>query len=106
MRGEVDRVDESSLSEPDAITLGCLRENLAQELRHLDARLIEHTVSAMPFSGPAVLLATMARTVLVDAQAAENYLERLRGGGTWIDQQSERRVPGHAVEREPDLPRG
>ena len=44
------------LSEADAITLGCLVENINAELGDLDARVIEHTVTAMPFSGPAVLL--------------------------------------------------
>ena len=89
-RAEAERVDRSRLSEADAVTLGCLLENILQELRALDVRLIEHTVTAMPFGGPAVFFATAARTVLADEQAAVDYLERLRASGTWIDQQTER----------------
>jgi uncharacterized protein (DUF885 family) len=102
--GETDRLDRSRLTEAGRVTLGCVVENVAQELRALDVRLIEHTVSAMPFSGPAVLLATAARTVLTDAQAAADYLERLRGGGAWIDQQSERLRIGAGKGRLPVAP--
>lgn len=84
------RFESSSLSDADAVTLGCLVENVGQELRELDARLIEHTVTAMPFCGPARLLATAARTVIVDEQAAADYIERLHRSGEWIDEQSER----------------
>ncbi|HTX07976.1 MAG TPA: DUF885 domain-containing protein [Solirubrobacteraceae bacterium] len=87
---QVRRTDEAHLSEADEITLGCLVENVGEEQRDLDARLIEHTVTAMPFGGPAVLFAIAARTVIGDPQAAGDYLERLRAGGGWIDQQSER----------------
>ena len=82
---ESNLVDPSRLSDADGVTLGCLLENVAQELRGLDARLMEHTVTAMPFSGPAVLFATAARTVLADEHDAVDYLERLRASGTWID---------------------
>jgi uncharacterized protein (DUF885 family) len=101
---EVDRLRLASLSEPDGITLACLRENAVGELRDLDARLIEHTVTAMPFSGPSELLATAARTVLADEQAAADYLERVRAGGTWIDQQTERLQIGAAKGRLPVAP--
>ena len=101
---EADRLDSSTLPEADAITLACLRENAAGELRDLDVRLIEHTVTAMPFSGPSELLATVARTVLADEQAAHDYLERLRAGGTWIDQQAERLRIGAAKGRLPVAP--
>ena len=40
---------------PTTITLGRPVENINAELGDLDARVIEHTVTAMPFSGPAVL---------------------------------------------------
>lgn len=98
------RFQPSSLSDADAITLGCLIENADQELRALDARLIEHAVTAMPFSGPAVLLATAARTVVGDEPAAAAYLERLRHGGEWIDQQSERLRIGAGKGRLPVAP--
>jgi uncharacterized protein (DUF885 family) len=98
------RLEQPQLSEADAITLACLIENIHQELRELDAGLIEHAVTAMPFSGPAVLLATAARTVMVDAQAAADYLERLRRSGEWIDQQTERLRIGAAKRRLPVAP--
>jgi uncharacterized protein (DUF885 family) len=101
---EADRLELASLSEPAGITLACLRENVAGELRDLDVRLIEHTVTAMPFSGPAELLATAARTVLADEQAAADYLERLRAAGTWIDQQTERLQIGAGKGRLPVAP--
>ena len=84
------RIDEAQLSEADGITLGCLFENVGEEQRDLDARLIEHTVTAMPFAGPAVFFAVAARTVIGDPSAADAYLERLRASGGWIDQQGER----------------
>jgi uncharacterized protein (DUF885 family) len=93
--------DPSQLSDADAVTLGCLVENVHQELRDLDARLIEHTVSAMPVGGPPVLLGLAARTVIADAQAADDYLERLRRSGGWLDQQTERLRVGAAKGRLP-----
>jgi uncharacterized protein (DUF885 family) len=99
-----DRLDRSPLSNADDVTLGCLREYLAQEVRGLDARLIEHTVTPMPFSGPAVLFSIAARTLLVDERAAADYVERLRAGGTWIDQQAERLRVGAGKGRLPVAP--
>ena len=84
--------------------LGCLVENVGQEMRELDARLIEHAVTPMPFSGPAVLLAIAARTVVADEQAAADYIERLRRSGQWIDQQTERLRIGAAKGRLPVAP--
>lgn len=101
---DLDGLDRPGLTDADAVTLGCLLENVAQELRGLDAGLIEHTVTAMPFSGPAVLLATAARTVLVDEQAAADYLERLRRSGEWVDQQTERLRIGAGKGRFPVAP--
>jgi len=98
------RVDQAELPEPDTITLGCLVANVGQELRDLDARLIEHTVTAMPFSGPAVLLASAARAVIGDAQAAADYVERLRRSGEWIDQLTERLRIGAGKGRLPVAP--
>jgi uncharacterized protein (DUF885 family) len=96
--------DDVQLSQADAITLGCLVENAGQELRDLDSRLIEHTVTAMPFGGPAVFFAVAARTVLGDPSAAADYLERLRRSGGWIDQQSERLRIGAGQGRLPVAP--
>jgi uncharacterized protein (DUF885 family) len=98
------RIDEAQLSEADGITLGCLAENVGEEQRDLDARLIEHTVTAMPFGGPAVFFAVAARTVIGDPDAADAYLERLRASGGWIDQQSERLRIGAGKGRLPVAP--
>jgi uncharacterized protein (DUF885 family) len=98
------RMSEANLSEADEITLGCLVENVGQEQRDLDARLIEHTVTAMPFGGPAVFFAVAARTVIDGPQAAADYLERLRASGGWIDQQSERLRIGAGKDRLPVAP--
>jgi uncharacterized protein (DUF885 family) len=96
--------DPSQLSEADAVTLGCLVENVGQELRDIDARLVEHTVSAMPVGGPPAFLGIAARTVMADAPAAGDYLERLRRGGGWLDQQTERLRIGAAKGRLPVAP--
>jgi uncharacterized protein (DUF885 family) len=56
----------------------------------LASRAEEFAVSAMPFTGPPMLLATAARTVLPDPQAAEDYLTRLRGMAAWLDGTTER----------------
>ena len=98
------RLEQPQLSEADAISLGCLVESVGQELGELDVRLIEHTVTPMPFSGPPVLVATAARTVLADAQAAADYLERLRRSGEWVDQQSEQLRTGAGRGRLPVAP--
>lgn len=96
--------DSSQLSDPDVVTLGCLVENINQELRDIDARLIEHTVSAMPVSGPPAFLGIAARTVIADADAAGDYLLRLRRSGGWLDQQTERLRIGAAKGRLPVAP--
>jgi uncharacterized protein (DUF885 family) len=96
--------ERSRLDEADAITLGCLIENIDQEVRELDSRLIEHEVSAMPFAGAAVLLATAARTIISDEPAGADYLERLRHGGEWLDQQTERLRIGAGKGRLPVAP--
>jgi uncharacterized protein (DUF885 family) len=98
------RLELVQLSEADDITLGCLVENIAQEVRGLDTRLIEHNVSAMPFTAPPILFATAARTVIGDEQAAADYLERLRHSGAWVDQQTERLRIGSAKGRLPVAP--
>jgi uncharacterized protein (DUF885 family) len=102
--GEARGFDPSQLSQADAVTLGCLVENINEELIELDARLLEHTVSAMPITGAPVLLAIAARTIIADAQAAADYLERLRGSGVWLDQQTERLRIGAAKGRLPVAP--
>ncbi len=98
------RLDQPRLAEADAITVRCLIESIGQELRELDTGLIEHTVTAMPFSGPAVFISVAGRTVLADTHAAADYLERLRRSGEWIDQQTERLRIGAGKGRLPVAP--
>jgi uncharacterized protein (DUF885 family) len=101
---DLDAFDPAQLSEADAVTLGCLVENVHQELRDIDARLIEHTVSAMPVGGPPVLLGLAARAIISDPKAADDYLERLHRSGEWLDQQTERLRIGAAKGRLPVAP--
>jgi uncharacterized protein (DUF885 family) len=110
-RAEVERFGDDAaaitpgpLSPADAVTLGCLREAGAHELDGIDMARAEHTVTAMQFAGPATFLAVAARTVLVDPEAAEAYLTRLRGSGTWFDQLSERLRTGAKKGRLPVTP--
>ena len=98
---EAERLLEGVISPEDAVTLGCVAEGARQELAELDSAALEYTVTAMPFSGPAVLFLIAARTLLPDAQAAGDYLVRLRRSGTWIDQLTERLRAGEAKGRLP-----
>ncbi|MGH9291229.1 MAG: DUF885 domain-containing protein [Acidimicrobiales bacterium] len=98
------RLDTSELSLEDSVTLGCVVEDAAAELAALDSKALEHTVSAMPYSGPAVLMATAARTILIDPGAAADYLARLRGGAGWIDRLAERLQLGARSGRTPVAP--
>ena len=88
----------------EAVTLGCVREAGAHEQDGIDMALAEHTVTAMQFAGPATFLAVAARTVLVNPEAAEAYLIRLRGSGTWFDQLSEQLRAGAKKGRLPVAP--
>jgi len=88
----------------EAVTLGCVREAGAHEQDGIDMASAEHTVTAMQFAGPATFLAVAARTVLVDPEAAEAYLTRLRGSGTWFDQLRERPQTGARKGRLPVAP--
>jgi uncharacterized protein (DUF885 family) len=89
------------LTPADAITLDCTAQAATQEVTGVDLAADEHTVTAMQFSGPAMFLAAAARTVLVDEKAAEDYLTRVRGSGTWLDQVSERLRDGARAGRLP-----
>src|ERR1700761_4562973 len=73
----------------DAITLDCTAQAAAQEVAGVDLAADEYTVTAMQYTGPALLLAVAARTVLVSPRAAEDFLTRMRGSGTWLDQVGE-----------------
>ncbi|HXW79467.1 MAG TPA: DUF885 domain-containing protein, partial [Acidimicrobiales bacterium] len=98
------RFQADKLSDADAVTLGCLIDLGQQELAELDSAPGEHVVTAMPFSGPAQLLAVAARTILPGPGSASDYLARLRSSGTLIDQQSDRLRAGAAKGRLPVAP--
>jgi uncharacterized protein (DUF885 family) len=101
---EADAIDPRPLSPADAVTLDCTREMVAQELTMIDMARSEYTVTAMQYAGPAVLMAVAARTVLLDAAAAEAYLTRLRRSGAWLDQTGERLRAGARRGRLPVAP--
>ncbi len=101
---EAARSRPADMGEADQVTLGCLTGLAEVELAELGSAAVEHTVTAMPFHGPAALLAVAARTVLPDAQAALDYLARLRRSGLWVDQQTERLRRGQAKGRLPVAP--
>ena len=84
------------LTPAEVITLDCTREAATQELEIIALAEAEYTVTAMQYSGPATFLAVAARTVLVDPDAAEAYLARLRRAGGWLDQISQRLRTGAA----------
>jgi uncharacterized protein (DUF885 family) len=101
---EAASIARGQLTPADAVTLDCTSEAAAQEMAGIDMARDEHTVTAMHYSGPAVLLAVAARTVLVDEVAAEAYLTRLRRSGVWLDQVSERLRAGADRGRLPVAP--
>ncbi len=102
--GEADAIAPEPLTPADAVTLDCAREMAIQELTMIDMARAEHTVTAMQYAGPALLMAVAARTVLLDAAAAEAYLIRLRRSGAWLDQMGERLRAGARKGRLPVAP--
>src|ERR1700761_2760206 len=101
------REDESGqglLTAADAVTLDCTAQAALQEVAGVDLAADEFTVTAMQYSGPAMLLAVAARSVLVSPKAAEDYLTRFRGSGAWLDQAGERLRAGAARGRLPIAP--
>jgi uncharacterized protein (DUF885 family) len=101
---EADAIDPGPLTLAEAVTLDCTREMATQELTLIGLAQAEYTVTAMPYAGPAALLALAARTVLVDSAAAEAYLTRLRCSGVWLDQLGARLRAGAAKQRFPVAP--
>jgi uncharacterized protein (DUF885 family) len=101
---EADAIAPATLTPADAVTLDATREAAVQELAVIDMARVEYTVTAMQYSGPALLLALAARMVLVDAAAAEAYLTRLRRSAGWLDQIGDRLRAGAAKGRLPVAP--
>ncbi len=98
------RLEGADADADDTVTLGCVLAAAEAEVAAIDMAAIEHSVTAMPFQGPAGFLALAARTPLPDARAAEDYLTRLRRAGDWIDQHSGRLRAGAAKGRLPVAP--
>jgi uncharacterized protein (DUF885 family) len=103
-RDEASAIDPGALALADRLTRGCLISAAEQEIRAVDSAAAEHTVTAMPFGEPAGFFAVAARTVLMDADAAEAYLERLGRAPAWIDQLAHRLRTGAAKGRVPVAP--
>ena len=101
---EAEAIARDQLTPADAVTLDCTKEAATQELASIDSARAEHTVTAMPYTGPPNFLSLAARTVLVDPAAAEAYLTRLRRSGIWLDQISERLRAGARNGRLPVAP--
>jgi len=101
---ETDVIGSGPLTPAGAVTLDCTREAATQEHAVIDLARAEYTVTPMHYSGPPALLALAARTVLVDAAAAEAYLVRLRRSGGWLDQIGERLRTGARRGRLPVAP--
>jgi uncharacterized protein (DUF885 family) len=98
---EAASIGQGELTPADAVTLDCTTQAVSQEVTGVDLAADEHTVTAMQYSGPAMFLGVAARTVLMDQAAAEDYLTRVRGSGTWLDQLSERLRAGARAGRLP-----
>jgi uncharacterized protein (DUF885 family) len=94
-------IDHSSLAANEKVTLGCVVSHAESELANLDSAPLEHTVTAMPFAGPATFLAICARAVLLDEKAAEDYLARLEKSGRWIGQLANQLEKGASKGRLP-----
>jgi uncharacterized protein (DUF885 family) len=101
---EADALAGEQLTLAEAVTLDCTREAVTQELESIDLAPAEYTVTAMQYAGPSAFLAVAARTVLVDPDAAEAYLTRLRRSGVWLDQVGERLRAGARKGRFPVAP--
>jgi uncharacterized protein (DUF885 family) len=84
-----------------AVTRDVVRAVCERERREIALRLPEFTATSMPFSGPPVLFATLARSSLVDPQAARDYLERTKASVGWLDGTTARLREGAARGRYP-----
>jgi len=101
---EAQAVDTATLSEPDRVTLACLIEAAERDIVGMDLAAPDHTVTSMPFAGPAVLFAVLARTVLLTSEAAGDYVTRLQRSGAWLDQLTDRLRDGASRGRLPVAP--
>jgi uncharacterized protein (DUF885 family) len=93
--------DVTATDAADEVTLDAVRTGCDRQQKALALRSSEYTVAALPMSGPPALFAVLARTVLVDAQAAADYLARVTASTQWIDATTERLREGVARGRFP-----
>ena len=77
---ETATIEREPLMLADAVTLDCTTGAVTQELAIVDSAQADHTVTAMPYAGPPTFMAVAARTVLVDAAAAEASPDPLAAG--------------------------
>jgi len=85
----------------DEVTLAAVRATCDRQQQMLALRPPEFTVSAMPIYGPPALFAVLARTALVDPQAATDYLQRVTASADWLDASTQRLREGAARGRFP-----
>jgi uncharacterized protein (DUF885 family) len=97
-------LEQPGLSPADRVTLDCVVDTAERTMLHIDAALVDLTVTPMPISGPPVLLAVAARTIIVDQAAAADYLERLRAAASWLGEEDERLRDGAGRGRVPVAP--
>jgi uncharacterized protein (DUF885 family) len=90
-------------SDDERVTLAVTSAWCDRLRRDLSTAPIEHTTGAMPIgaSGPPMLMANLARLVLQDAQAADDYLARVRDAPRWVDQVTARLQSGAKRGRVP-----
>jgi uncharacterized protein (DUF885 family) len=85
----------------DAVTLDVVTATCDRRRRLIESRWSECTVTAMPIAGPPALFAVLAQTALADAQAAADYVQRVRASGAWIDGSTQRLREGADAGRYP-----
>ncbi len=85
----------------DRITHSVIRSTCARYCAQVDTLSATYTVSPMPFSGPPALFALAAHTDVQDAQAAADYLRRLRAAPSWFDATCDRLREGREAGRLP-----
>ena len=89
-------LEPTELSFVDRVTLDCIVDTAERTILDIDAALVDLTVTPMPITGPPVLLAVAARTIIGNAAAAADYLERLQAADRWLAQEDERLRVGAA----------
>jgi uncharacterized protein (DUF885 family) len=99
IQAEAERTDSHVPAE--RTTLAVVRSTCHYGRLDIENRTPEWSVTAMPLAGPPALFATAARTSLPDAQAAADYLTRLRAAPAWLDGTTERLQEGRRKGRTP-----